>query len=370
MSQIEQTQGLTCPNCSGVVPVPEGARIVICPFCQMRSLVQGERGVRRWQVARRVERKQAVAAVDDFFSGMKKARDLKRSAHIRDVFLVYLPYWRVQAFVAGWLFGRVKSGEDSTKPVEVEVMEEMHWNDAAVDVSEFGVHRVALSKQDLQPYDADRLHGEAMVFEPSESRTDALAEATQHFLFRGRRRRRLHRKYFEKFHLLRQKFSLVYYPLWVTRYEYRRRHYQVVVDGVHGNVLYGKAPGNILYRAAALVVGIALGNLILVNGSILVGTALANSDDSDGLAILLLPVAIGLGLIIAGYRAFRYGEEVEDISKESKKAALSAQSGFKVGNFSIPMAKNKDFQEMLQTGMNIIEELSEMDASRYRGKDR
>ena len=49
-------------------------------------------------------------------------------------------------------------------------MEEMHWNDAAADVSEFGVHRVSASKQELEPYDAERLHAEGMVFEPVESR--------------------------------------------------------------------------------------------------------------------------------------------------------------------------------------------------------
>ena len=38
-----------------------------------------------------------------------------------DMFLIYLPYWRVQAFVAGWMFGRVRKDKDSTKPVEVEV---------------------------------------------------------------------------------------------------------------------------------------------------------------------------------------------------------------------------------------------------------
>ena len=73
--------------------------------------------------------------VKTFFSGLNKARDLKRQAQVNDMFLVYLPYWRVTAFVAGWMFGRVKSGDKSTKPVEVEVLENMSWNDAAVDVS-------------------------------------------------------------------------------------------------------------------------------------------------------------------------------------------------------------------------------------------
>jgi hypothetical protein len=42
---------------------------------------------------------------------------------------------------------------------------------------EFGVEAVTLSKEQLEPYDSDLLHAEAMVFEPSESRTEAMQEA-------------------------------------------------------------------------------------------------------------------------------------------------------------------------------------------------
>jgi len=358
MSQINKSQGLTCPNCSGVVPVPEGARIVQCPFCEMKSLVQGERGIRRWQVARQVERPLAVEKVEGFFTGMKKARDLRKEAQIRDVFLVYLPYWRVQSTVAGWMFGRVKAGEDSTKPVEVEVLEEMHWNDAAVDVSEYGVHRVSISKDQLQPYESDLLHSEAMVFEPSESRTDAQLEAEQHFIYRGRKKRSLRTKFFEKFHLLRQRLSLVYYPLWVARYEYKKRNYQVVVDGVKGDVLYGKAPGNSLYRAAMLVLGMALGNLILVDGTVLAGLLISNSEDGDGALLVLLPILVGLGLIVSGYRAFRYGEEVEEIDRVNKKAQMAGDPQKRLD--ALISAGGGDMEGLMKTGLSFLEEFTEM----------
>ncbi|MCA9961105.1 MAG: hypothetical protein KC443_18825 [Anaerolineales bacterium] len=355
---LDQSQGLVCPNCSGVVPVPEGVRLVQCPFCQVHSLVQGERGVRRWQVARQIEREAVSGIVQSFFTGVKKARDLKREAQVQDIFLVYLPYWRVQAMVAGWLFGRVKSGDDSTKPVEVEVLQEMQWNDAAVDVAEFGVHQVQVSKEALLPYDADLLHSEAMVFDPAESRTDALHEAHLHFTFRARRQRQLKQRFFEKFQFLREQLSLVFYPLWVVRYRYKSRGYQVVVDGVNGRILYGKAPGNILYRAAALVGGMALGNLILVNGTIIMGRLMlfASDHDDDGLWLLLLPLALGLGLIAAGYRAFRYGEEVEELQAQHKKAKLADRDNDS-GDIT-EMLKGRDLDNMLKTGLSFLEEMA------------
>jgi hypothetical protein len=207
-----------------------------------------------------------------------------------------------------------------------------------------------------------------MVFEPAESRTDALAEAEQHFIYRAQRARTLKARFFEKFHLLRPQLALVYYPLWVVRYEYNGRHYQVVVDGVKGKVLYGKAPGNSLYRAAALVAGLATGNLILVNGPILFGWLLSGSDDGDGFWLVILPIVIGLGLIAAGYRAFRYGEEVEQLQKENKKASLGHRSKM-LQNLPSEL-QNKDFAEFLQTGLGFIEEMAEIDPSRYRRKRR
>jgi hypothetical protein len=288
----------------------------------MRSLVQGDRGIRRWQVTNKVDRERALEAVRGSFSGMNKARDLKREAKIGELFLAYLPYWQVKAFVAGWIFGRVKSGKDSTKPVEIEVMEDMQWVDAATDVSEFGVHQVSVAHKQLEPYDAEILHAEGMVFEPVESRSEALDEARMHFTHRARSKRSLKKKYFERFHLLRRRQTIVYYPLWVARYQYKKRSYQVVVDGVGGEVLYGKAPGNIFYRAIMLVVGMAAGTFILVNGTILAGTAAAASDDGEAFGLLCLPVAIGFGLIALGWRRFRYGEEVETMQKGAKKADL------------------------------------------------
>jgi hypothetical protein len=184
-----------------------------------------------------------------------------------------------------------------------------------------------------------------MVFEPIESPHDALDEARRHFEYQGRQKKTLKQVFFEKFHILRKKFSLVYYPLWVARYQYRDRNYQVVVDGVDAEVLYGKAPGNALYRAAMLVSGMAIGNFILVNGTIIAGRIIVESADDDSLFLLALPAAVGLGLIVAGYRKFRYGEEVETIQKSARKAILS---------------RGDESRGLLSSGMQLFEDTADL----------
>ena len=39
------------------------------------------------------------------------------------------------------------------------------------------------------------------------------------------------------------------------------------------------------------------------------------------------PIVFGLALIFAGYRAFRYGEEVEERPKEAQKAKRAGEGG-------------------------------------------
>ena len=325
----DESKGLTCPACAQAVPVPEGTRFVTCPACQQRLFVQGEqseRGVQRWQIRRAIDRAQAIQTVTAFFNGLDKAIRLQQRAEITEVFLAYFPFWRVRAQVAGWRLGRVKQNKDSTRPVELEVLESMQWGDAAADVSEFGVQQVPFPARGLEPFNQDVLSREGMVFEPAESSTDALTEAAEHFTYEGRKKRSLSRTYFEKFYVLREKLTIVYYPLWVVRYQYRQRSYQVVVDGLQNKVLYGKAPGNILYRAGMLVLGMSLGNLLLVHGTVFAAQMLDSAgshSNNDSFWFLLIPPIIGGSLCLWGYRKFRYGEEVEQIAATAKKAALA-----------------------------------------------
>jgi hypothetical protein len=346
--------GLVCPHCSGTVTVPEGVRVLSCSHCDQPLFVQGEQGVRRWQVVATVDREKALAVVERFFGGMNMALTLRRQAEIKEAFLVYLPYWRVRATVAGWIFGWRKGEKDTRYPVEVEVFEEMHWADAATDVAEFNVHRVSVAHEDLMPYDGELLHAEAMVFKPTESGDEARGEAVQYFAERSRRQARLRDISSDSFYPLRKQLSIIYYPLWVIRYSYKRRNYQVIVDGRRERVLYGRAPGNIWYRALALVTTMALGNFVLVNGTALALTilfALADaSDDMDFLLLLpLIPLAFGLGLIITGYRKFRFGAEVAEQLKESGRALDEGKPG------------EDDF---FRQGIQIIGDLSESDLSR------
>lgn len=335
MTEREGVKGLTCPNCGGMVPIPEGEVIVRCPYCDLRSMVKGDRGLLRYQVPLQVDRGQAESAYRRFLRSSRAiAGQTARSAQMTEAFVAYMPFWAAWSRVLGWVFGekRVGSGDDRRyEPREVRVVEDMTWNAAACDVGEFGVEAIPRIDPRLEPFNADALHATGMVFEPVSLLADAQRDAESEFARQVENKARLDRlsQVFVKF--IRQRMGLVYYPLWVLRYLYRGRAYQVVVDGFGGEILYGKAPGSTIYRAAVLVGGMAVGALIAIDVSSLVFyLAAGSSDDDSGLFFAgLALIGIGIGIMIKAYRKFRFGEVYE--FRRHVKQARGSQSDLTSG---------------------------------------
>jgi DNA-directed RNA polymerase subunit RPC12/RpoP len=327
MAEKDSLHGLNCPNCGGMVTIPEGQTIVKCPYCEQRSFVRGERGLRRYQVAQRVDREKAMDGLRSFLTGHRAiANEVAKKAKLTEIFVAYLPFWAVWAKVVGLVFGekRVGSGDNKRyEPREVKIAQEMHWNGAACDVGEFGVDSLPLTTQQMEPFNPEELHTRGMVFEPIGSQSDAQSTADNEFQTDVRDRADLDRVAQVFTRLAQRRFGLVYYPLWVLRYLYKGRAFQVVVDGYTGKVLYGKAPGSTLYRAIVLIAGMIAGAFLSVDLSS-AAFALAFQMEDDGVGTLLVIggglFLAGIGIMVAAYRKFRYGEIFEYRSQRKKKS--------------------------------------------------
>lgn len=329
MADTNALLGLSCPKCGGTITIPEGQVIVHCPYCDLRSVVHGDRGLRHYQVPCRVDRSQATTAYQAFLRGnFAIARDAARNATLNEAFLVYLPFWASWARVLGWSFGekRVGSGNDAHyEPREIRLAAEMSWNGAACDVGEFGVNSIPLDDRQMEAFQSDLLHRAGMVFEPVGSVSDAAALAESSFQQRVNQETSLDRQGQVFSRNVRRRMGLVYYPLWILRYLYRGRAFQVAVDGNTGKVLYGKAPGNTLYRAAVLVGGMALGAMVAIDVPALI---LSSKSDNNALAAIIV-FLVGIGGMYLAYRTFRYGEQYEYRStpKTLDLSSLTRQMG-------------------------------------------
>jgi hypothetical protein len=329
-------KGVTCPACGGEQDLREGVKSFNCKYCGTLLVTKGVDGVVKYYVPNTLQRNIAIQNAFNWLGkGLAKARGLKTASKIDDAFLVFIPYWRVRADVIGWVFGRERrtrtvNNRVETYYVDVEKKIQQTYDKtyAACDVAELGVRKVNLAGDKMLPVNFEQLQQEGMLFNIVSSETEITDFAKKEFVDAAVATARVDQITFQHNDLVRPGVNIVYYPLWVVRYAYQGRTYQVVVDGEDGTICYGKAPGNNLYRAVVGIFGTALGTYLLTFFGVF--GIVGDGDSAKGaLAVYIFAFIIGIVLIRWAYKKFRYGGEVEEgtgIVQQPKKSKPAASS--------------------------------------------
>lgn len=308
-------KGITCPSCSGELDLKEGMKTFNCKFCGTLLRSKGDKGVLKFYVPKVLKVEQAVAKVYEWLdSGLSKAKGLKTGSRIEDAFLVYIPYWRVKADVVGWVFGQEKhTSNNSTyyEDKEIKIQNSFDATYAACDVAELGVKKVNLEGDQILPVDFETLQQDGMMFNIVSSEKEIYEKALNKFTQDARNSAKLDNVTFEQYNLVRQNISIVYYPLWVIRYVFIGRTYQVIVDAQDGSICYGKAPGSNVFRAIAGVLGTALGMYLITAFEIF---SIISGKNSGKFAIAAYVISVVIGIVVIGWawKKFRYGGEIEE----------------------------------------------------------
>jgi len=335
-------KGITCPACSGELDISEGLRSFNCKYCGTLLVVKGESGTLKYYVPRKLKKEDAIAKAFDWLDkGMSKAKGLRANAKVEDAFLVFIPYWRVKADVVGWIFGQEKrtstsNGRTTTYYVDVErkIQNSFDRTYSACDVAELGVKKINLTGDTILPVDFESLQREGMMFNIIASEKEAFDYAKNNFSAEARNAVNLYNVTFEHYDLVRENIGIVYYPLWVIRYSFENRTYQVVVDGEDGTICYGKAPGNNLYRAIMGILGTGAGMFLTTFFGLFL---LFEVDEKFPFIAFIISFGLGCFLISRGYKKFRYGgelvegtglDEKEEMSISKKTQELTKSEGF------------------------------------------
>ena len=304
-----RVHGLSCPNCGGTLEVDAGLRVVVCPFCKTPLLAVSEIGVRRLAVQPQVDAEKARQIARGWLAkGVAKDPKLRSAARIGEAFLSFLPFYRVEADCVGFALGTEvrrrttgsgKSRRTRTYEVDVErkVEESFDRTYPALNVAEWGIQRVDLRGDPLVPFDGDALGRLGMVFPPTGSEAKVREAALERFRQQADPTGGLRRVRFKFLQTLRERLTVIYYPLWVVRYRFRDRSYQVLVDAEDGSLAYGKAPGNDFFRAAMLVVTQAVALFLAT-------TMLQFFASFEALFFVGIPLLV---VLVWGWRKFRYG---------------------------------------------------------------
>jgi uncharacterized membrane protein YeaQ/YmgE (transglycosylase-associated protein family)/predicted RNA-binding Zn-ribbon protein involved in translation (DUF1610 family) len=358
-------KGITCPSCGGELDMREGIKTFNCKYCGTLLAVKGEEGPIRYHVKKKVNKDEAIQRTLSWLgSGLSKAGGLKHNSKIEEAFLVYIPFWRVKADAIGWVFGQEKKTRSSGNRIETyyvdaekKIQQSFDANYAACDVSELGVKKVNLTGDDIFPVEFESLQSEGMIFNIVSSKEEVFSTACGQFADSARSSANLYNITFEHFDLIGENISVIYYPIWVVRYCYQNRTYQVCVDADDGSICYGKAPGNNLYRAIIGITGTAAGVFLMTLFGVF---ALIGQADKVSIVCFIFSFIGGIILVKAAYKKFRYGGEVEQgtgiINEEDKisSAKKALKSGYLTDDNSMALIKGIAAEGMIMGGLSIF----------------
>ncbi len=301
--------GLPCPACGGAVQVEEAARSTACPYCKSLLWVEGDAGVRRIMYRNMETRDGILGVARTWFRKGLKARDLVATAEVTEAYPVYVPFWRVPCLAAGWVCGwREETHTDSkgrtyTTRVYLErmVLREYDWSAPACEAGELGITELRYPDGPVTAQEQG-----IPMFEATTSPTDAEEAAVADAYRRALSSAGVPRVTFEKIHVIPRGQSLMFLPVWVVRYTYRGRSYFATFDGVTGESIAGRAPGDPLAQSLAMAAGATGGGLAIGLG---IWAALGGMAESPA-----VPIAVGvlLGLLAwaGGFWFFRHGSEI------------------------------------------------------------
>lgn len=309
--------GLSCPACGGALSLDEGENTVICNYCNSTLFVEGDKGVTTIAFRLKALRDSAIASSQAWWKHGLKARDLKTTGKITEVYPIFLPFWKTITLVAGWICGYEERRHTDSKgnvtveriPKESMILQDYVYSEIACDPGDLGIRTMKNFMGETGFTDFEMIP----TFEATTSKDDAVTKAKNDALAKARASAHVPHVTFERVHVFPKVLTMIYYPVWVVRYNYRDRMYMDTVDGVTGQVLSGRAPGDPMFQSLAVTAGTFFGGLAAVAGILLAG------QDSR---IALVGIGVGLVILFIAYRFFRHGSEIVQGEFKEKRASL------------------------------------------------
>lgn len=302
---------MTCPNCGGALSVDDGMTVTSCPYCTSLLAIEGDNGVRNVMFRNTVTQPKALEAVQRWWRGGFKARDLKRNGQIKECYPIYVPFWKLRARAAGWVCGYkvVQRNKRSEKvPLEHIVARDFDWTHVACDAGDIGVERLRNLEGEAVLLD----EGTIPTFEVTTSKNDALSMGLEQVRSEAVSTAGVPHITFKSVNVIPRDMQVIFYPIWIVRYAYSDRMYFATVDGVTGDVLSGRAPGDNLFRSIAMGTGMLVGGMgtcfSAYVGLVLMATS---SDSSEGVFVVpLIMIGACLAIAFGAFGFFRHGSEM------------------------------------------------------------
>lgn len=322
---------MTCPACGGQVQCEEGEELVICKFCDAVLALTSDEGSAKVMYKLTVSKDQALTKAKAWMKKGPKSKDLDKLAEITESYPIYLPFWRLTGRGKSCVCGEVEEKRGAGKnevsvwvPKEALINREYIFSDIACDAGDLGITSVRIPKNaQAVNFDSESI----VTFGVTKSRDDALLHGSKMIKDEAEKdgASEMDRVSFSKSFFFPKAFTLIYYPFWIIRYKFEDRDYFAAIDGITGETVSGRAPGNAGSQSTAAGIGGALSGAAVGMG--IAGTFILDMDVG--------PIAIGIIAAVAimsiFYKRFRYGDEilegaVKGVGLKTKKAKSKVET--------------------------------------------
>jgi hypothetical protein len=201
-----------------------------------------------------VPEEQAIRVVRNWWAGLLMAYDLNRKSRIIECSLRYVPFWKLRARALGYVKGYALQSCENDVDLNINVDEYFVWNEIACDSRDIGMKHIDSLDCETTPYDAHA----AQVLDVTISKRAAITDGRSAIGEKAVNSVDVPHVTSKSMTVFPLEIGLVFYPIWTLRYSYHGQAYSAIVDGVTGDIVAGRAPGDY----TLMHVGVAVGLLV------------------------------------------------------------------------------------------------------------
>ncbi len=239
-------------------------RRVLCTNCGALSVIIGDNGVLSFLVPPKVTKSEAIIEIKRWFHSVNMPGDLARNSKLEELEMYFVPFWRIDGEVAGWIYGRTPIMKESVRfegkrrivtkhkvgdePYEKLIKQQHTWDGIGIDLPALGTGTLKnkfkkILSQNFIYTTKDNVKKLGTIYETTPtidelfSKIESKLIAKTVFNCQGQFEVK-----FVDIGVIKSIVEVLYYPIWHLKYSYQGRLFQVTLDATDRQILYGRAP--------------------------------------------------------------------------------------------------------------------------------
>ena len=237
---------IRCPHCGAPIKFNPGEIVATCQYCGYTVVIEtGEAFVFEHSMfLNECDESKVEKLVKEWMnSGFLKPKDLAKKSKITEKNLFYIPFWLIPVEATTTYKGIF---ERISPPIvkEGKIEKKYEWVVLARKASEFPTKEYDIPLKGKIPFDFRRIEPYAKVLNSEIDEREAIEIAKQQI--------EEHHKFLaeqEVDKIIEQKTEFefgdavyLHAPIWIIKYEYKRKNYVIFLDGATGQVIKGDIP--------------------------------------------------------------------------------------------------------------------------------